>query len=499
MSKCQLWLRLTCVAAALLGLGTTATGATLTIALSSTVNTLDPEKTTTVGTDLSVISHIYTPLVERGPDLKLRPALATSWQAISDNVWRFVLRDGVAFPDGEPLDAAAVAWNVKRILDPRTGARNKPWYSAIREIRVVDAHTIDFVTDRPFPALPAQMAMLFLLPPRWSRSHNLAMNAMGTGPYELKSFSPGDQIVLSARPDYWGDAPRFDRVVFKIIPEESSQIASLLTGEVNFISGFPTSEIGRINHSGRAHADAVPSTRAMFIRLNALKEPFRGNPKLWKALNYAVDKKAINDALLDGKGQLEDCQILSDAYFGFNPDLKPVPYDPAKARQLLNEAGYPDGLTIDMEVPTGRYMQSSDIAQAVAAQFEEVNVKVRMHEMDFGVWINKYLIGRNLGVASYTGVAWPTLEGGSMFDLWQSKNPQAFWDDVAYDRAVRLATSTLDDGKRAAAYRTISRAMCDASPIVFLFFTPTTYALTPDVRWSPRGDDWVRAMDMEPR
>ena len=139
----------------------------LTIALPANINTLDPDKTTTVATDLSVLAHIYTPLVDRGPDMTLRAGLATAWVATDDRTWRFTLTPGVTFADGEPLDAAAVKWNIDRVLDPKTGARNRPWFAAIQDVRVVDATTVDVVSKAAYPDLPAQMTMFFLLPPKW--------------------------------------------------------------------------------------------------------------------------------------------------------------------------------------------------------------------------------------------------------------------------------------------------------------------------------------------
>jgi peptide/nickel transport system substrate-binding protein len=489
------------IAAAALFLGATgiATARDLTIALPTNVNTLDPDKSTTVGTDLSVVSHIYTPLVDRGPDLKLRPGLATSWTAVGDTVWRFELRDGVTFPNGEKLDAAAVKWNVERILDPKTGARNKPWFANITEVRVVSPTVVEFVTRGAYPDLPAQLSMFFLMPPQWTAEHNPSTTALGSGPYELAEFVSGDRIVLKARKDYWGEKPVFDTVTFRVMPEDASRIAALLAGDVDLITVFPTSEIKRINDSKRAKASSVIGTRAMFVKLNATRPPFKDNPKLWRALNLAVDRAAINDSLLDGLGQLESCQVLSPAYFGYNPDLKPIPYDPAKAKALLAEAGYPDGLSIELEVPTGRYIQASDIAQVVAAQLAEVGVKATIRELEFGAFMNKYLVGRNLADTAYFGLGWPTLDAGGLLNFWETDNPQAYWDNPEFTKLAREARSTNDTAKRSALYKKLTQSMCDAAPLIFMFFTPITYAESPDIEWQARGDDWVRAMDVKLR
>jgi peptide/nickel transport system substrate-binding protein len=471
----------------------------LTIALSSNVNTLDPFKSTTVGTDLSVAAHIYTPLVDRGPDMKLKAGLATKWEAIGDSAWRFTLREGVTFSNGEKLDAEAVKWNVERVLDPKTGARNKPWFASISEVKVISPDVVEFVTKGAYPDLPEQMSMFLLMPPKWTAENNAAVTALGSGPYELVRFSSGDRIELKARSDYWGEKPAFDKVTFRIIPEDSSRIAALVAGDVDLITGFPTSEIARIKASGKVDASSVAGTRGMFIKLNALRPPFKDNPKLWRALNLAIDRKAINDGLLDGLGEISACQPLSPAYFGFNPDLKPVPYDPAQAKKLIAEAGFAGGLTMELEVPTGRYIQASDIAQVVASQLGEVGVTVKLREMEFGAFMNKYIVGKNLGDSAYFGLGWPTLDAGGLLNFWETENPQSYWGNAGFTDAAKAARSTNDPATRTELYRTLTRQLCEASPSIFMFFTPITYGQSKTIAWQARGDDWVRAIDVKTR
>lgn len=471
----------------------------LTIALSSNVNTLDPDKSTTVGTDLSVLAHIYTPLVDRGSDLKLRPGLATKWEAIGDTAWRFTLREGVTFSNGEKLDAEAVKWNIERVLDPKTGARNKPWFTAISEVKVVSPTIVEFVTKGAYPDLPDQMSMFLLMPPKWTAENNPSVAALGSGPYELVRFSSGDRVELKARKDYWGEKPTFDNVTFRIIPEDSSRIAALEAGDVDLITAFPTSEIARIKAGGKADAGSVAGTRGMFIKLNALKAPFKDNPKLWRALNLGIDRKAINDGLLDGLAQISACQPLSPVYFGFNPDLKPVPYDPAQAKKLLAEAGFSNGLTMELEVPTGRYIQASDITQVVASQLGEIGVTVKLREMEFGAFMNKYIVGKNLGDSAYFGLGWPTLDAGGLLNFWEKENPQSYWDNASFNEGAKAARSTNDAAKRTELYRKLTKQLCEDSPSIFMFFTPITYAQSKGIAWQARGDDWVRAIDIKTR
>jgi peptide/nickel transport system substrate-binding protein len=471
----------------------------LTIALAANVNTLDPHKSATVGTDLSVISHLYTPLVIRGPDLKLQPAAAASWKAVNDLTWRFELRPNLTFPDGEKLDAAAVKWNVDRVLDPKTAARIKPWFDPIKEVRVVGPNTVEMVTKEPYPALADQMSMFFLLPPKWAAQNNPATAAMGTGPYDLREFRSGDRIVLQAKANHFAGAPPFGTVTFRIIPEEASRVAALLAGEVDFVDGIGPSEIKRITATGKATAGAVPSTRVVIVKFNTLKPPFKGNVKLRQALNYAIDRQAINDSVLGGLGQPLACQVLTPAYFGFNPDLKPTPYDPKRAKQLLAEAGFPNGLTLEFEVPLGRYLLAQEISQAVAAYLGEVGVQTKIVEMEFGRWIDKYRNAGNMGQMSYIGQAWPTLDADGMLSLFEPGNGYAYYDNAEFGKLVAEARATTDRAKRLALYKKATDVMCNDPPHIHLFVQPYTFGISNRITWSKRGDDWVRAYDMRPK
>jgi len=470
----------------------------LTIALVANVNTLDPRQTVTATTDLSVISHLYSSLVIRSADMKINPSLAKSWETPDDLTWRFHLVPGVQFPDGEKLDAAAVKWNIDNILDPATKSRVKIWYQAIKEVRVVDPATVDIITEKPFPALLDQLSMMFLLPPEWTGKNNPANAAMGTGPYDLVDFKSGDHLTLKAKKDYWGEKPQFDEVVFRVMPEDSSRIAALLSGDVDLITSFPPSEIDRINKSGKADAGAGPSARAMLVKLNTLIPPFKGNTKLRVALNYAVDRKAINDSLWNGLGELAACQVLSKDYFGFDPDLKPYAYDPAKAKQLVAEAGYPDGLDITLQVPQGRYLQSNEIAQVVAAQLGDIGVRAKIIEMQFGEFMKEYVPGK-LGPAAYMGLTFPTLDGDGQLRYFHPGYTPGTYDNAKFGELVDKASSTLDRDARLKLYKEAAETMCKDPPVIFMFFQPVTYGESSRVKWQARGDDWIRAYDVKLR
>jgi peptide/nickel transport system substrate-binding protein len=471
---------------------------TLTIALSSALNTLDPTQAQVVGSDLSIAAHLYSSLVSRTANGELQGDLATSWRAESDTVWVFDLRSDVRFPNGEPLDAAVVKWNIDRIRDPATNSRNRPWFTPISNVIAESPTRLRIETSTPYPALPAQLAMMFFLHPAWVASNNPATAAYGTGPYTLRELMPGDHVTLAAKPDHYRGRPAFDTVTFRMIPEPSARVAGILAGEIDLAFDIPLEEIDRLNGSGRATAGWIESTRTMSVRINTMRPPFSQSVELRQALNYAIDKEGIVNGLLGGRAALSACQPISRVYFGFNTELHPYPYDPRMARELIARSGVPQPINVEIQVPLGRYFMTSEIAQVVAAQLQEVGITAQIREYDFNTWVQRYAAGE-MGPLTVMGQSWPTLDADGILTLYTSGNRTGYFANPAFDAAVTAARSTTDPNQRIARYREATRIFCEQAPVVFLFAQPLTYVTSRRVTWTPRGDDWVLASDLARR
>jgi peptide/nickel transport system substrate-binding protein len=469
----------------------------VTIALGVNVNTLDPHKTASVGSDLSVLSHIYPALLLRGPDMKLTPDVAKSWKQVNDLTWTFDLVDNAVFSDGEKIDADAVKWNLDRVRDPKVNARIKAWFNLVKEVKVLSPTKLEVDMSAPYPAFANQLSMFLLLPPKWAADHDPAKETLSGGPYTMTENVPGDHITLKANPKWWGDKPDYGTVTFRVIPETASRVAALMAGEVDLVTGIPVTEFKRINASANAKAGTVPSTRSAFIKFNTLKPPF-DNKTFRQALNYAVDKQGIVDAIFGGQAKVSTCQILTPDYFGYNPDLKPYPYDPDKAAALLKQSGVDLSQPIQMDVPTGVYLQGSEVAQAVADQLTQLGLNIKITEMDFGTYMNKYQKTMTLAPLSLLTQAWPTLDADGLLTLFAPGNSYAYWNDAEFGKALDQGRSTTDEAARLGFYKQATARMCEEAPALFLYVQPTTYGVSKKVAWQARGDDWVRAFDMKP-
>lgn len=469
----------------------------ITIAQTSAVNTLDPHGSASVGLDLSVLSHVYPTLILRQPDYKLVPSLAESWEAVDDLTWKFTLVPGAKFANGEPLDSETVAWNIERVTNPDKPMRISSWFRQIESVNVISPTEFEIKTSSPYPALPAQLSMFMLLPPKWASEHDPVTETMSGFKYKMVENVPGDHITLEPNPDFWGTPAQFDHVTFRVIPETASRIAALMAGEVDLINKVPASEIGRIKESPKADAGAVDSTRSVFIKLNTEKAPL-DNKKFRQALNYAVDKTLIAEALFDGLATVSKCQVMTPDYFGYNPDLKPYPYDPEMAKKLLEESGVDLSQTFEFELPASTYLQGEEVTQAVAQMFGDVGVKTEIQTMEFGAYLDKYRKAHDLGRMSLLGQAWATIDADGLLTLFKPGNQYSYWNDPAFDEQLVAGGSTTDEAARKAAYKKATEIMCDEAPVVFLYAQPATYGVSKNVSYKARGDDWMRAYDMTP-
>jgi peptide/nickel transport system substrate-binding protein len=467
----------------------------LNVALSAGIQTLDAHNAVVPGTELSVVSQLYTPLVTRDADLKLVGVLAESWELVDPTTWKFVIKPGIKFPDGEPLDAAAVAWNIQRVIDPKTPTRSRSWYTVIDHAEAVSPTELRIYTTQPFGALPEQLTMLFMMAPNWVAANDTTLHAMGTGPYDLVSYTPGDRVVLKAKADYWGPKPDFSDVVMRIIPDAAARVAGLQAGELDVITDILPVDVATINKSGAGQAGALASNKAFVMKFNMTKPPM-DNLKLRQAINYAVDKQAIIDSIYAGTTTPSQCQILNSSQIGFNPALKAYAFDPDKARELLKESGLKLPVQIEFEVPLGRYLLAQDAAQAIAGELADVGINVSLKEMEFATWMGKFWDAQDMGQIALLTQFYATNDGGGTLNLFHKSSRVDYWDDDQFSKDLDAARAAIDPVERDRLYAAATSRMCDQAATGFLFGLPATYATSKRVAWKARPDDWVRPADM---
>ena len=348
---------------------------------------------------LSFAANIYEPLVERDKKLKLEPALATEWSQTEPTIWRFKLRQGVKFHDGSPFTADDVVFSYERVKTSQLAAT----VATVKEVRKIDDHTIEIVTNGPDPILTDELTNWFIMSKAWAEKNhaekmaeptknedNFAVrNANGTGPFMLKERQHEVRTVLVNNPNWWGKPEHnLTEVVFTRIANDSTRVAALLSGEIDMIYSVPLQDIDRLRRAPGLKVLQSPELRTIYLGFDLARDELTDssvkgkNPlkdlRVRKAFYQAIDEEAIKTKIMNGVAT-PTALMIGPGVNGFDPSLnKRFPYDPAAAKKLLAEAGYADGFSIGLDCPNDRYTNDEQICQAVTAMLARVGIKVNL-------------------------------------------------------------------------------------------------------------------------
>ena len=344
----------------------------VTIAVTTEPSTLDPQAVNDRSSRV-VTSNLFESLLGRDAATVLVPVLATGFpEAVDDDTWRFSVREGVTFHDGQALNAQAVADSLNRMLDPDYSTQRDSYIRNIASAEVVDEYTVDIHTDGINAVLPLQIAQLPVIAP--GTGDTVGENPVGTGPYMLESWDRGQQITAVRNPSYWGEAPSIDAFSVRFIPDKQTSLAALQAGEIDLVLDILPEQVALV-----PQPLSVPATEYSYMTINAIR-PELSPPEVRIAMNMAVDKDLIAETLYEGFARPNNAQHLSPGMLGFNPDIGPFPYDPDGASAIMEEFGYNEDnpLRVDIYAPIGRYLRGVETAQVVAQNLNDVGFDARV-------------------------------------------------------------------------------------------------------------------------
>ncbi len=455
---------------------------TATIALYADAISLDPEDTND-NLSLSVEREIYDGLLGFTPDMKIKPELATSWEASKDaRIFTFHLRRGVRFQDGTPFNAQAVKINFDRARDPAHKLKKYSLYEVIASVDVVDDYTVRFTLQRPFGAMLynfAHPSSRIISPAAIKQGEAfIARHPVGTGPFKFVSWAPGREIVLERNPDYWESGqPKVDRLVFKFVPEDASRVAMLLSGEAQFVFPVPGVQVDAVSKASGVSVQKRWSIYAYYVAMNTQHVPFN-NVAVRQALNYAVDKQALIKVVLRGFGRPLDAPITPGVtgYSAVQPGG--WPYDLARARALLSEAGFPKGFTTTLWL--GNQTETQRVGEALQQMLAQVGVTVRLQPMEAGTLtaVRYKPFNENQSQMNYTG--WSPSTGDADWGLRPHFDSEswpptlyniAFYKNPKVDALLHDALGTADQARRDKDYAEAMRIIWHDAPWIFLYNT----------------------------
>jgi len=382
---------------------TAAQAETVRWARGSDPTTLDPHAFNT-GTNFTLLRQMYDPLMIRGADHGLEPALATSWRLTDDpKVWEFTLRPNVRFHDGTPFTARDVVFSLNRARGEHAQVRSL--LASIDSVRAVDDLTVHVQTRGPNLIFPDNLTNIFIMSKAWaqannalttqdttSRTENGATRAVnGTGPYRLVSREVDARTVLQLHPDYWGRdifPLEVTELIYLPIKSAATRVAALLSGEVDFAQDIPAQDVARLKADSRLRINEGPENRSIFLGLNVGAAELKSsnikgkNPladvRVRQAIELAIDRDAIRRSVM--RGMSSPSGIMAPPFVnGYDPALAQYPKaDPARARQLLTEAGYPEGFSITLNTPNDRYVNDEAISTAIAGFLGRIGIKTQV-------------------------------------------------------------------------------------------------------------------------
>lgn len=344
----------------------------------------DPHACTDANDILTVFGALFDTLVRRTPDGGYGPALATEWTVSEDaRRYQFRLREGVLFHDGEPCDAEAVRYALLRMARPDMGATlGAPGvyaqYLAGLEVEVLSRHELALTLAQPIADLFDILAYGHIVSPRAveAAGDDLARRAVGTGPYRLCAYEPGERIELLANPGHFDGKPTFEGVTWVKGDTAAGRAEALRTGQVDIANGLPRSALSELPSPSFTVEEFLAPT-ALIMMFNAAQGP-ASDPRVRLALNLAIDRQALVDDVLGGGGQPLH-GFVSPAHYGADPEAPPFRQDLAEARRLLDEAGHADGLTLHLYCPTRLPDEAQALADAVEAQLAPLGVRFERH------------------------------------------------------------------------------------------------------------------------
>ncbi len=514
-------LRLAVIAAATL-LAASAQAQNLSIAFADPISSVDPQLNNHAG-DRSLALHFWDSIINSRDGGKLEPALASSWKSLDEKTWEFKLRSDIQWQDGKAFSADDIVFSFNR-------ARNVPgsvasYAGALRTVESVtakDAHTVLIKTNTPNPMLPLEIASIYIVSKHVgekskTEDYNAGRAVVGTGPYKLVSFTPGDRTVFERNTGYYGTKPEWEKVTYRFINNGAARTAALLAGDVDVIDKVAVTDVEKLRKTPTVSVYTYPGLRVLllqpsfkpgaseFITDNAGK-PLAENPlrdqRVRLALSVAINRKALADRVLQGT-VTEANQWMPKGSFGYNPEVKDIAYNPEQAKKLLADAGFAQGFQITIHVPGDRYPQAPETVQAVAQFWSRVGVKTKVEVVPWAAYSSR----ANKNDYAVSVIAWGNGTGEAGYGLLQTlastdakrgrgANNWGRYSNESVDKALDAATVEFSADRRAAIFRHAAKLVTDDVGHIPLFHYQNIWAAKKGLKVTPLLSDRTTALQV---
>ncbi|MGK7864384.1 ABC transporter substrate-binding protein [Falsiroseomonas sp. E2-1-a4] len=499
---------------------------TLNMGVGSPVTSLDPHYHQ-LSPNNAVADMIFDKLVNTDSAARNIPGLATEWRATGPTTWEFKLRPNVTFHNGNAFTAEDVVFTIQRLPNvPNSPSSFGAYARPIVRMEIVDPLTIRFHTAAPYPLMPLDMTNVRILD---SETHanvttdafNNGSAAIGSGPWRVVNHRNGDRIEFARNDTYWGDKPAFARVNYRMVTNNATRTASLLSGDLDIIDQVPTSDLARLRRDPNFNVSETVGLRLIFLGLDHLRgadenspqitdhegRPLGRNPlrdvRVRRALSMAIDRKAIAERVMEGAATPSG-QFLPPGTYSHVPGLEAPEYNPDAARRLLTEAGYPNGFRITLSGPNDRYVNDARIIQAVGQMWTRIGVRTAVEAQTWSTFVGR--AGRQefssflIGWGSNPDASHPLRNILGTFSRergWGSSNRGRF-SNAEVDALLTQSLSELDEQKREQLMIQAQRIAADQVAVIPMHIQTNIWAMRRGLTHQARVDELTRAQDTRP-
>lgn len=467
---------------------------TLTLAINADILTTDPQALNN-GTTTSVLYNVFSNLVKYDDAGEIVMDLAESYELLEDQVtWEFKIREDAVFHDGTPVTAEDVAWSLTRVMTDESSSDYMN-FSPLAEAVAVDDYTVHVVSDDPYPIMLQLLCKggAAVLPKAYFEENGeeaWLANPIGSGPYQLTEYVKDDHVTLVPFADYYGEQnPDWEEVIFRVVPESSTRVGELIAGNVDAVNMVIPTEWERVNGNEGTAVVNGPSTRVYQLALKTDKGP-TADLRVRQAIDLAIDDQTIVDTILQGAGTPMLTRIPSGVN-GCNEDLVgKYNYDPERAKELLAEAGYPDGFSMKIEAPTGRYTMDAEISQAIVAMLSQVGITVDLQLLESSAYSNVFSAhSAEDGFMTCFGLGFFDASYGMIGYFGVNTSGESNWNDQEYIDMYYEAEFNMNEEERTQLFQEMQQMVADEVPYAIICQIDNSYGVKDSITMTPRLDD----------
>ncbi len=449
------------------------------VAVSEEAASLDPGSGAAVAASTVAHTHLFDALISyEPPNFTVVPLLAESWTLLDERTWEFHLRRGVKFHNGDDFTASDVLYSFEVYRSPSSPRLQN--LAGVAGVEQVDPYTVRITTHAPDPTLLANLSYIWIVP-REAReklgAEEFNQQPIGTGPYKFVEFIRGQRLVLEANPNYWRGQVSPKRLTLRTITDPATRVAELKTGGVQIIASPPAAQLNELQ-GGDTEVVALKGARLIMHSFNTTTKPF-DDVRVRQAVNYAVDREGIIKGVLEGRAEPLHGPFAT-AWLGYDPSIQPYPYDPAKAKQLLAEAGYPNGFETTFNHSTGAFLKDREIAEVVASQLGQVGIRVRLVPTERAKIQEDWVNGTFEGI---TSAQWPTASDPDPMLGWTFYKRKGHQPDDQLNGLIEQSRRTVDAEQRKRILQEFSRYVHEQAYWLFIHAQDDFVAKRKDVAW----------------